>query len=100
MKLPSWLLPIIVIGFVAIRVFVGIRMGAADRKRTGKSWFQSVPIWIKGFWVLIAVAVVVLFFWAPKTPGSNSPNQLPHPTSAAVTPPPRAEGSPSPPPDN
>jgi hypothetical protein len=100
MRLPSWLLPVIVAAFVAIRIFVGIRLNAEDRKRTGKGWFESVPVWTKGLWVLIGIAVVTLLFWAPKSPKPNAPNQPPDPTSKSVTPPAAAGGAPSPPPDN
>jgi len=95
MRLPSWLLPVIVIAFVAIRILVSIRVNAEDRKRTGKGWFESVPIWTKGLWVLIGIAVVVLFFWAPKKSQPTAPNQLPDPTSKSVTPPAGAGAAPS-----
>jgi len=71
------MLPVIVIAFVAIRVIVGIRMGAGERRRTGRGWFESVPIWTKGLWVLIGIAVVVLFFWEPRKAKPLAPEPAP-----------------------
>jgi hypothetical protein len=87
MRLPSRLLPVIVIAFVAIRIIVAIQVHAENRKRNGKGWFESVPIWTKGLWVLIGIAVVVLICWAPKNPKPTAPNKLLDPTSKSVTPP-------------
>jgi hypothetical protein len=66
MRMPSWSLPVVVILFAGIRIFMASRFRAKERMASGKGWFESVPIWIKGLWVLLAMAVVILIIWAPK----------------------------------
>jgi hypothetical protein len=78
MKQPTWALPVIVIVFVAIRLWVASRIGRAERARTGQGWWASVPVWTKALWVLLAGTVVVLLFWSPKpmkpaAPGGATP---------------------------
>jgi heme/copper-type cytochrome/quinol oxidase subunit 2 len=86
-KFPNWALPVIVIVFVAVRIFIASRFRRAEREKSGKGWFESVPISIKAFWIVLGIAVVALLFWNPKKPISVTPNQSTDPTPASGTPP-------------
>jgi hypothetical protein len=73
------MLPVVVAAYVAVRIVVGISLGAEERRKTGKGWFESVPLWTKGLWLLIGIAVVLLYFWAPR----NARPQAPEPATPA-----------------
>jgi hypothetical protein len=83
MKYPDWALPLIAVMFVAVRILVAYRFGMAERERTGKSWFQSVPIWIRAFWAILVIAVVVMLVWHPRKSVSTSANPSTGPAPVA-----------------
>lgn len=70
MKLPSWGIPALVIAYLAVRILLGARFRKTAPPVPGKTWFQTVPVWIRAFWVALALAMVVLVFWKPRGPGS------------------------------
>jgi hypothetical protein len=86
-KLPNWALPLIVVAFVAVRIFIASRFRKAERAKTGKGWFESVPNYIKALWLVLGIAVVVLLFWNPKKAVPVTPNQSTDPAPASGNPP-------------
>jgi protein-S-isoprenylcysteine O-methyltransferase Ste14 len=66
MKMPAWLVPAAIVAFLVVRIAIGVRMGARVRKETGRSLIQSVPVWIRAFWVLLALATAALLIWSPR----------------------------------
>jgi hypothetical protein len=83
MKLPNWALPLVIIAFVAIRIFVASRFRKAERQRSGKGPRTTVPVWLKVFWAALALAVVILLIWNPRRAAPVEPpsaaQQTPHP---------------------
>jgi flagellar basal body-associated protein FliL len=80
-KLPNWALPLLVIAFVAIRIYVASLFRKAERKKSGKGQSRGIPIWIKVFWVLLLIAVVTLLIWNPRRPVPAAPNPAPTPAT-------------------
>jgi flagellar basal body-associated protein FliL len=73
-KLPNWALPLLIIAFVAIRIYVASLFRKSERKKSGNGQPRGIPIWIKIFWVLLLIAVVTLLIWNPRRPVSAAPN--------------------------
>lgn len=65
MKFPLWTLPIVVVLFIAIRISVSRTFRSIERREKGKGRIESIPLWIKGFWALLALAVLILVVWPP-----------------------------------
>ena len=84
MKFPNWALPLIIIAFVAIRLFVASRFRKAERKKAGKGQPRSLPIWIRLFWLLLAIALLVLVVWKPRgaAPAPQAQSAEPAPGAA------------------
>jgi hypothetical protein len=85
-KLPNWALPLLVIAFVAIRIYVASLFRKAERKKSGKGRSVGIPIWIKVFSVLLFAAVVTLLIWNPRRP-VPTPNPSTDPAAAPAAPP-------------
>jgi hypothetical protein len=66
MRLPPWAVPAIVLAYVGLRITFAFRSRARAPGEAGKTWFQTVPIWIRFFWILLALAMVALAFWNPR----------------------------------
>jgi lysylphosphatidylglycerol synthetase-like protein (DUF2156 family) len=86
MKLPNSALPLVIIAFVTVRIFVAVRIGKAERERTGKSWIESIPKWVIAFWVLLGTAVIVLLFLNPRAPRPSHSNPPMDPASVSLHP--------------
>jgi hypothetical protein len=86
MKFPLWTLPVVVVLFVAIRISVSRTFRSIERRRKGKGRIESIPFWIKGFWALLALAVLILVVWAPRNANPNMPNPSANPAPPAAKP--------------
>jgi hypothetical protein len=67
MKLPPWAVPAIVLAYVGLRITFAFRSRARVPRQAGETWFQPVPIWIRFLWILLALALVAVAFWNPRT---------------------------------
>ena len=83
MKSPNWALPLVIVAFVVVRVFVASRFRKAEREKTGKGWFESIPKPIFVFWLILGIAVVTLAFWNPGKPISAHPSPSTDPAPAS-----------------
>jgi hypothetical protein len=86
MKFPLWTLPIVVVLFIAIRISVSRTFRSIERRQKGKGRIESIPFWIKGFWALLALAVLILVVWAPRNAKPNESNPSPNPAPAPAHP--------------
>lgn len=66
MKLPPWAVPAIVLAYVGLRITFAFRSRARASRPAGGTWFQTVPIWIRFWWILLALALVAVAFWNPR----------------------------------
>jgi hypothetical protein len=73
MKLPPWAIPAIVIAYLGLRIAFAFRPRRATPGVPEKTWFQTVPVWIRIFWGLLALAMVGLAFWSPVRSRSGNP---------------------------
>ncbi len=86
MKFPLWTLPVVVVLFIAIRISVSRTFRSIERRQKGKGRIESIPFWIKGFWALLALAVLILVVWAPRNANPSVSNPPANPAPAAVKP--------------
>lgn len=82
MKFPLWTLPVVIVLFVVIRISVSRTFRSIERREKGKGRIESIPFWIKGFWALLALAVLILIVWAPGNAKPTVSNPPPNPAAA------------------
>lgn len=86
MKFPLWTLPIVVVLFIAIRISVSRTFRSIERRSKGTGRIESIPLWIKGFWALLALAVLILLVSAPRNGGPSALKPSPDPAAAPAHP--------------